>query len=155
MQSEIFLLQEDLTPNINKEKLHTTRISVRKMDQKRIDEVRRIFNVGNKIVVNYINDLDLWIIGGYGPVDIQEEFSKNLLPIPDYAKVSEAFRPYITTGDAVEGFNVYKFKTPFWNGGRDLSEVDIYLIQCTNNGVSYFACANLDVLRSFIGHGAK
>ena len=155
MQSEIVLQQEQLTPNVNKEKLHTTRISVRKMNQKHIEEVRKSFSVDNKVAVNYINDLDLWIIGGYGPVDIQEDFSKNLLPIPDYTKISEAFRPYITTEDAAEGFSVYKFKTPFWNGGRELSEVDIYFIQCTNNGVSYFACANLDVLRSFIGHGAK
>jgi len=125
------------------------------MNKERIEKIRKSLNIDDRLQFAFAEELGLWIIGGYGPVDIQEEFSKNLLPIPDYAKVSEAFRPYITTGDAVEGFNVYKFKTPFWNGGRDLSEVDIYLIQCTNNGVSYFACANLDVLRSFIGHGAK
>lgn len=120
------------------------------MDKKRIEEIRKTLNIDDRLQFAFAEELGLWIIGGYGPVDIQEEFSKNLLPIPDYAKVSEAFRPYITTGDAVEGFNVYKFKTPFWNGGRELSEVDIYFIQCTNNGVSYFACANLDVLRSFV-----
>ena len=125
------------------------------MNKERIEKIRKSLNIDDRLQFAFAEELGLWIIGGYGTVDIQEEFSKNLLPIPDYAKVSEAFQPYITTEDAAEVFSVYKFKTPFWNGGRELSEVDIYFIQCTNNGVSYFACANLDVLRSFIGHGAK
>jgi len=120
------------------------------MNKERIEKIRKSLNIDDRLQFAFAEELGLWIIGGYGPVDIQEEFSKNLLPIPDYAKVSEAFRPYITTGDAAEGFSVYKYKTPFWNGGRELSEVDIYFIQCTNNGVSYFACANLEVLRSFV-----
>lgn len=120
------------------------------MNKERIEKIRKSLNIDDWLQFAFAEELGLWIIGGYGPVDIQEEFSKRLLPIPDYAKVSEAFRPYITTEDAAEGFSVYKFKTPFWNGGRELSEVDIYFIQCTNNGVSYFVCANLEVLRSFV-----
>lgn len=119
------------------------------MNKERIEKIRKSLNIDDRLQFAFAEELGLWIIGGYGPVDIQEELADKLLSIPDYAKIKELFRPYLTREDAKEGFHVCKFNTPFWSGDRELSVVDIYFIQCTNNGISYFACSNLDALRSF------
>lgn len=120
------------------------------MDKKRIEEIRKSLNIDDRLQFCYAEDLNLWIIGGYGPVDMQEELSKHLLEISDYDKFKESFRPYITMEDAIEGYNAYKFRMPFWPGSRDFLAEDIYFIQCKNNGTSYFACPNLNALRSFV-----
>ncbi|MBR1549860.1 MAG: hypothetical protein IJ634_04405 [Bacteroidales bacterium] len=120
------------------------------MDKRRIEKFRESLDIDYRLHFDFVEELGLWIIGGYGPVDIQEDFLKRLLPIPDYAKVEESFRPYITTEDASEGYSVHKFKMPFWSGSRELGDVDIFFIQCTNNGISYFACSDIDALRSFV-----
>lgn len=120
------------------------------MDKERIEKIRKSLNIEDGLYFGFVEDLGVWIIGGYGPVDIQEEFSDCLLSIPDYTKINEAFNPYLTTEDAAESLNVYKFKVPFWSGGRDIMLEEIYLVQCTNNGRTYFGCSNLNVLCSFV-----
>ena len=121
------------------------------MNKERIEENRKYVNAGEGLVFDYIEDLDLWIIGGFGPVDIQpdgikfEHISPSVFPNGE-----RSLLPYITECDAAEGFSVYKFKAPFFNGGRDITGVDIYFIQCTNNGTTYFACSNQTVLHSFV-----
>lgn len=119
------------------------------MDKKRIEEIRKTLNIDDRLQLDFVEKLGLWIIGEYGPVDIQEEFSKRLLSIPDYAKIEDAFRPYITSENAAEGYNVYKFEAPYLDG-RDIKEVEIYFILCINNGISYFSCSNLAILRAFV-----
>ena len=130
-----------------------TKVVQRKMDNKQKEEIRKTLGIDSRLQFEFVKELKLWIIGGYGPVDIQEELSKRLLPIPDYSKVKEYFQPYLTKDDASEGYSVSKFKMAFWDGGRDLLDEDIYFIQCTNNGISYFACSNLDALRLFVLYG--
>ena len=41
------------------------------MNKERIDENRKYVNAREGLVFDYIEDLGLWIIGGFGPVDIQ------------------------------------------------------------------------------------
>ena len=121
------------------------------MDKERIEENRKYVNAGERLVFDYVKDLGLWIIGGYGPIDIQPDGIKfESISPSDYANIKKSIPPYITECDAAEGFSVYKFKAPFFNGGRDIIGVDIYFIQCTNNGTSYFACPNQAVLHSFV-----
>ena len=121
------------------------------MDKGRIEENRKYVNAGEGLAFDYIEDLGLWIIGGFGPVDIQpdgikfEHISPSVFPNGE-----RSLLPYITECDAAEGFSVYKFKAPFFNAGRDITGVDIYFIQCTNNGTTYFACPNQAVLHSFV-----
>lgn len=121
------------------------------MDRERIEENRKYVNAGEESVFNYVEDLGLWIIGGSGPVDIQpdgikfEHISPSVFP-----NCIGSLLPYITECDAAEGFSVYKFKAPFFYGGRDITGVDIFFIQCTNNGTTYFACSNQTVLHSFV-----
>lgn len=121
------------------------------MDKERIEENRKYVNVGEESVFNYVEDLGLWIIGGFGPVDIQPDGIKFEHISPSvFQNCKGSLLPYITECDAAEGFSVYKYKAPFFNGGRDITGVDIYFIQCTNNGTTYFACSNQTVLHSFV-----
>lgn len=121
------------------------------MNKERIEENKTYINAGEGLTFDYIEDLGLWIIGGFGPIDIQpdgikfEHISPSVFPNGE-----RSLLPYITECDAAEGFSVYKFKAPFFNGGRDITGVDIYFIQCTNNGTTYFACPNQAVLHSFV-----
>ena len=119
--------------------------------QERIEENRKYLNADDSLVFDYVEDLGLWIIGGYGPVDIQEDGLNFELPTSsDLPNGAETFLPYLTECDASEGFNVLKFKFPYLEFGADIVEADIYFIRCTNNGTTYFACTNLTALRSFI-----
>ena len=119
------------------------------MDKKRIEELRNSLNIDDSLQLGFVDELGLWIIGEYGPIDIQEDFSKRLLPIPNYEKIAETFRPYITTEHAAEGYSVYKFEAPYLED-RDIKEVDIYFILCDYKGISYFACSNIAILRAFV-----
>ena len=120
------------------------------MDKKRIEEIRKSFNIDDSLQFGFSEDLVLWIIGGFGPVDMQPDGIKfEYVPLSDFPNGGKALLPYIAACDAAEGFSVYRFKSPVL-AGRCIKEVHIYLIQCTNNGTSYFASANLDVLRSFV-----
>ena len=84
------------------------------MDRERIEENRKYVNAGEESVFNYVEDLGLWMIGGFGPVDIQpdgikfEHISPSVFP-----NCKGSLLPYITECDAAEGFSVYKFKAPF------------------------------------------
>lgn len=120
------------------------------MNKKQIEEIRKDFKISDKLMFDFVEELNLWIIGGLGPVDIQpngvklEQASTN-----DFSKIRDSFQKYITECDAKEGFCMYKFKTPFLTG-REIREAEMLFIQCTNNGTSYFACSNLAVLQSFV-----
>lgn len=120
------------------------------MDKKQIEEIRKSLNIDNDLQFSFVEDLDIWIIGGLGPVDIQpDEIKYESVPLSDFPNGEKTLLPYITACDAAEGFNVYSFIMPVL-AGRDILGAHIYLIQCINNGTSYFACADLDVLCSFV-----
>lgn len=120
------------------------------MDKKRIEEIRKSLNIDNSLQFGFAEDLVLWIIGGFGPVDMQPDGIKfENVPLSEFPNDGKSFLSYITTCDAAEGFSVYRFKVPVL-AGRYIKEVHIYLIQCTNNGTTYYASANLDALRSFV-----
>lgn len=120
------------------------------MEKKRIEEIRKTLNIDDGLQFGFAEDLVLWIIGGFGPVDMQPDGIKfEYVPLSDFPNGGKALLHYITACDAAEGFSVYRFKSPVF-AGRHVKEVNIYLIQCTNNGTSYFASANLDALRSFV-----
>ena len=120
------------------------------MNKKRIEEIRKSLNIDDGLQFGFAEDLVLWIIGGFGPVDMQPDGIKfEYVPLSDFPNGGKALLHYITACDAAEGFSVYRFKSPVL-AGRCIKEVHIYLIQCTNNGTSYFASANLDALWSFV-----
>ncbi len=120
------------------------------MDKDRIEGNRRYINADERLVFDYVTDLDLWIIGSYGSVDIQsDEIKIERFSQSDYANIKESLLPYITVCDASEGFDVCKFKTHFLSIS-DIEEIDIYFVLCTNNGATYFACSSIAALRSFV-----
>lgn len=120
------------------------------MNKERIEKIRKSLNIDDRLQFAFAEELGLWIIGGLGPVDMQPDGIKfEYVPLSDFPNGGRALIPYITACDAAEGFSVYRFKSPVL-AGRYIKEVNIYLIQCVNNGTSYFASANLDALRSFV-----
>lgn len=128
------------------------------MDKNRIEEVRKSFNLNNWMVFDYVVDGNLWIVGGYGPIDFgytteapQEKPTVRIErpTLEDLPNGIDSFLPYLTECDAAEGFNVFKFRYPFIDNTGDILDVDIFIITCTNNGTTYFACENIDVLRAF------
>lgn len=134
------------------------------MDKKRIEENRKKFNIDDSFVFDYVKELDLWIIGGYGIIDIfnfegylpEEIRDENTIKFynateEDLPAGENAFLPYLTECDASEGISfVKKFKYPLIYEYGDISDVDIFLIKCTNNGISYFACEYPCVLQAFL-----
>lgn len=120
------------------------------MDKERIEENRKYVNASEGMVFDYVRDLDLWIIGSYGPVDILPDgIEYESLLSSDFANIKESLLPYITVCDASEGFNVCKFKTRFLVFS-EIEEIDIYVVLCTNNGATYFASSSIAALRSFV-----
>lgn len=120
------------------------------MDKKGIAAIRKAYNINDKLQFYFAEDLILWIIGGFGPVDMQPNGIKyEYVPLSDFPNGERSLLPYITPCDASEGFSVYRFKAPVFTG-KDIKEVSIYLIKCTNNGTSYFACSNVNILLSFV-----
>ena len=123
---------------------------MRKMDKKQIEKNRKVININDSMTFDYVTDLGIWIVGGYGPIDIYPDGIKFETPtssdLPDGEK---PFLPYLTECDASEGFRVLKIRTPYITPGSDIEEEDIFVIRCTNNGTTYFA-SGFGTLRSFV-----
>lgn len=135
--------QSNHTQNPNKK-------TMRKMDKKQIEKNRKVININDSMTFDYVADLGIWIVGGYGPVDSYPDGLKFEKPtssdLPDGEKT---FLPYLTECDASEGFRVLKIRTPYITPGSDIEEEDIFVIRCTNNGTTYFA-SGFGTLRSFV-----
>ena len=135
--------QSNHTQNPNK-------MAIRKMEKKQIEKNRKVINVNDSMTFDYVTELGIWIVGGYGPIDIYPDGIKFETPtssdLPDGEKT---FLPYLTECDASEGFRVLKIRTPYITPGSDIEEEDIFVIRCTNNGTTYFA-SGFGTLRSFV-----
>lgn len=119
------------------------------MDKERIEENKKSFNINDDFVVDFVEGLGLWIIGGYGPIDIYNDGIRFEHPSDsDLPEGANIFLPYLKDCDAAEGIRVYKFNTPYLFVD-DIDENDIYLIQCINNGITYFASESITLLRLF------
>lgn len=134
------------------------------MKKEIIEENRSRLKINNNFIFDHVDDLDLWIIGGFGIIDIFNyegylpEEIKDENTVKFYAVTKEdlpdgveTFLPYLAECDASEGItSVLKFKYPLIYEYGDISDVDIFFIKCTNNGTSYFACKYPCVLRAFL-----
>lgn len=119
------------------------------MDKERIEENKKSFNINDDFVFDFVEELGLWIIGGYGPIDIYNDGIRFEHPSDsDLPEGANIFLPYLKECDTVEGIRVYKFNTPYIYVD-DIDENDIYFIQCINNGITYFASESVTLLRLF------
>lgn len=129
------------------------------MNIKHIIEARKKFNIHEEYMLDYIDELNLWIIGRFGIIDIFEEGIKyEQVTISDFPSIDASsradidyyFLPYIDESDAIEGFCVRKFKIPWIVPKCNTTHKNIFFIKCTNNGISYFACDTIAALHSFV-----
>ena len=55
------------------------------MNKKRIEEIRKSLNIDDGLQFGFAEDLVLWIIGGFGPVDMQPDGIKfEYVPLSDF-----------------------------------------------------------------------
>ncbi len=119
------------------------------MNPEQIEKNRKTLNIDKDFVFDFIEELGLWIIGGYGIIDIYEDgIHFKQLSDTDLPEGANIFLSYLTECDAAEGINVYKFNAPYLFMG-DIEETDIYFIKCVNNGTTYFACEVFTLLWLF------
>lgn len=95
----------------------TTQTSAKEMDEKYIAEARKRFNIDEEYMLDYIDELNLWIIGSFGCISwIDEGVECNGATIDDFpsinatsrADINYYFLPYLDECHVSEGFGVWK-----------------------------------------------